>query len=87
MKINPMELLDEVVIEYMDLAYTIKNDMTLAVPVKTQAMLQLAQAINYLIPITQTMKEAEMIQKEQEHIQRLTEAEQAELLKQTQKEE
>lgn len=77
MKINPMELLDEVVIEYMDLAFTIKNDMTLAVPVKTQAMLQLAQAINYLIPITQTMKE-------QEHIQRLTEAEQA---KQTQKEE
>ena len=84
MKINPMELLDEVVIEYMDLAYTIKNDNTLAIPVKTQAMLQLAQAINYLIPITQTMKEAEMIQKEQEHIQRLTEAEQA---KQTQKEE
>ena len=74
MKINPMELLDEVVIEYMDLAYTIKNDNTLAIPVKTQAMLQLAQAINYLIPITQTMKE-------QEHIQRLTEAEQ------TQKEE
>ena len=80
MKINPMELLDEVVIEYMDLAYTIKNDNTLAIPVKTQAMLQLAQAINYLIPITQTMKE-------QEHVQRLTEAEQAELLKQTQKEE
>lgn len=80
MKINPMELLDEVVIEYMDLAYTIKNDNTLAIPIKTQAMLQLAQAINYLIPITQTMKESE-------HIQRLTEAEQAILLKQTQKEE
>ena len=87
MKINPMELLDEVVIEYMDLAYTIKNDNTLAVPVKTQAMLQLAQAINYLVPITQTIKEAEIIQKEQEHVHRLTEAEQVSSLKHTQKEE
>lgn len=48
---DPMEFLPEVVNQYLDYAIKLKSDETLNIPVKTQAMLQMAQAINYLVPL------------------------------------
>jgi hypothetical protein len=48
---DPMEALPMVVLSYLDFATEMRNDKTLALNVRSQAMLQMAQAINYLVPL------------------------------------
>jgi hypothetical protein len=49
-----------VLLEYLDYAMTIKDSNILGDPVKGQIMLQMSQAINYLVPLVQNEKEGEL---------------------------
>lgn len=83
--LDPLGVLEEITLQYMDFAMGVKNDPQLNVQVKAQAMLQMAQALNYLVPMLPSSKEidkapspADLIQKQaememraQEHAQKL----------------
>lgn len=83
--LDPLDVLEEITLQYMDFAMGVKNDPQLNVQVKAQAMLQMAQALNYLVPMLPSSKEidkapspADLIQKQaememraQEHAQKL----------------
>lgn len=80
MAINPEELmmmqqqqasqpftLDQVIQAYMDQALAIKDDKMLNLDKKSQAMLQMAQALASLVPLATNDKEQELALKAQEH--------------------
>lgn len=83
--LDPLGVLEELTLQYMDFAMGVKNDPQLNVQVKAQAMLQMAQALNYLVPMLPSSKRiekepspAELVQKQaememraQEHAQKL----------------
>lgn len=83
--LDPLSVLEEITLQYMDFAMGVKNDPQLNVQVKAQAMLQMAQALNYLVPMLPSskriekepspaeleMKAAEMEMRAQEHAQKL----------------
>lgn len=83
--LDPLGVLEEITLQYMDFAMGVKNDPQLNVQVKAQAMLQMAQALNYLVPMLPSskriekepspaeleMKAAEMEMRAQEHAQKL----------------
>lgn len=83
--LDPLGVLEELTLQYMDFAMGVKNDPQLNVQVKAQAMLQMAQALNYLVPMLPSSKEidkapspaelemkaAEMEMRAQEHAQKL----------------
>lgn len=83
--LDPLGVLEELTLQYMDFAIGVKNDPQLNVQVKAQAMLQMAQALNYLVPMLPSskriekepspaeleMKAAEMEMRAQEHAQKL----------------
>lgn len=83
--LDPLDVLEEITLQYMDFAMGVKNDPQLNVQVKAQAMLQMAQALNYLVPMLPSskriekepspaeleMKAAEMEMRAQEHAQKL----------------
>lgn len=83
--LDPHDMLEEITLQYMDFAMGVKNDPQLNVQVKAQAMLQMAQALNYLVPMLPSskriekepspaeleMKAAEMEMRAQEHAQKL----------------
>jgi hypothetical protein len=71
---DPIEMLPEVVNQYMDYAIGTKNNAELGETEKASIMLQMAQAINYLVPLLKDdaqndlmMKQAELQLKAQEH--------------------
>jgi hypothetical protein len=47
-------MIDQLVVEYIDYATQIKNDQLLGDNVKPQMLLQMAQALSYLVPLSQT---------------------------------
>ena len=83
--LDPHDVLEEITLQYMDFVMSVKNDPQLNVQVKAQAMLQMAQALNYLVPMLPSskriekepspaeleMKAAEMEMRAQEHAQKL----------------
>lgn len=83
--LDPLGVLEEITLQYMDFAMGVKNDPQLNVQVKAQAMLQMAQALNYLVPMLPSskriekepspadlvQKQAEMEMRAQEHAQKL----------------
>lgn len=83
--LDPLGVLEELTLQYMDFAMGVKNDPQLNVQVKAQAMLQMAQALNYLVPMLPSskriekepspaeleMKAAEMEMRMREHEQKL----------------
>lgn len=83
--LDPLDVLEELTLQYMDFAMGVKNDPQLNVQIKAQAMLHMAQALNYLIPMLPSSKEidkapspvdlvqkqAEMEMRVQEHAQKL----------------
>ena len=83
--LDPLGVLEELTLQYMDFAMGVKNDPQLNVQVKAQAMLQMAQALNYLVPMLPSskriekepspadlvQKQAEMEMRAQEHAQKL----------------
>lgn len=83
--LDPHDMLEEITLQYMDFVMGVKNDPQLNVQVKAQAMLQMAQALNYLVPMLPASKEmdkapspADLVQKQaememraQEHAQKL----------------
>jgi hypothetical protein len=71
---DPMEALSHVVLSYMDYTTGIKNNKELAEPVRASIMLQMAQAINYFVPLLRDdsqmemqKMQAELEMKKQEH--------------------
>lgn len=82
---DPLDVLEEITLQYMDFALGTKNNPQLNEQVKSQIMLQMAQALNYLIPMLPASKEidkapspvdlvqkqAEMEMRAQEHAQKL----------------
>jgi hypothetical protein len=75
---QPPELtIDQVIQAYMQNALDIQSQ-NLDVPVKAQAMLQMAQALNYLVPLATNNQQAELEMKAQEHQMNL-QSKQAEL--------
>lgn len=82
---DPLQVLEEITLQYMDFVMGVKNDPQLNVQVKAQAMLQMAQALNYLVPMLPSskriekepspaeleMKAAEMEMRMREHEQKL----------------
>lgn len=71
---EPLDILPEVVNQYMDFAIQIRNDKELNKQVQSKIMLDMAQAMNYLVPLLTNdqqmemqMKQAEMQMKQQEH--------------------
>jgi hypothetical protein len=65
---DPMEALSHVVLSYMDYTTGIKNNKELAEPVRASIMLQMAQAINYFVPLLRDDSQMEM-QKMQAELQ------------------
>lgn len=57
--LDPLDVLEELTLQYMDFAMGVKNDPQLNVQVKAQAMLQMAQALNYLVPMLPSSKRIE----------------------------
>lgn len=49
--LDPLEVLDEVTLQYMDFVFQVKNDQTLDLPVKSRILLELAQSLNYMVPL------------------------------------
>lgn len=65
---NPELLTIEQVIQaYMQNALAVQADQNLNLQVKSQAMLQMAQALSALVPLTTNNAEAELQMKAQEH--------------------
>jgi hypothetical protein len=64
---NPELTIDQVIQAYMENALDVKNDTILNLEKKSQAMLQMAQALNYLVPLATNNQEAELQMKAQEH--------------------
>lgn len=48
---DPVDALPMVILDYLDFATETRQDKALAAPVRSQVMLQIAQAINYLVPL------------------------------------
>lgn len=48
---DPVEALPMVILDYLDFATETRNDKALGAPVRATVMLQIAQAINYLVPL------------------------------------
>jgi hypothetical protein len=48
---DPVDALGTVILDYMDFASEIRKDLSLGAPVRSQIMVQMAQAINYLVPL------------------------------------
>lgn len=83
--LDPLQVLEEITLQYMDFAIGTKNNPQLNEQVKSQIMLQMAQALNYLVPMLPASKEmekspspADLVQKQaememraQEHAQKL----------------
>jgi hypothetical protein len=75
----PQQLtIDQVIQAYMQHALTVQGDQMLNVDKKSQAMLQMAQALSYLVPLATNDSEAELQMKAQEHQMNL-QAKQAEI--------
>lgn len=81
--LDPLGVLEEITLQYMDFAMGVKNDPQLNVQVKAQAMLQMAQALNYLVPMLPSSKRiekepspADLVQKQAEMEMRMREHEQ-----------
>jgi hypothetical protein len=64
---NPELTIDQVIQAYMENALDVKNDTILNLEKKSQAMLQMAQALNYLVPLATNNQESELQMKAQEH--------------------
>lgn len=61
---EPMDILPEMINQYMDYAIQTKNNAQLNEQVKAQIMVQMAQAINYLVPLIPNDQEMQMKQAE-----------------------
>ena len=48
---DPVDALPMIILDYLDFATETRNDKALGAPVRSQVMLQIAQAINYLVPL------------------------------------
>lgn len=59
-----MSALQEMIMQYIDYANGVKNDTTLGHPVKAQIMVQMAQAVNYLVPLIPNDQDMQMKQAE-----------------------
>jgi hypothetical protein len=59
--------IDQVIQAYMQYALTVQGDQILHIDKKSQAMLQMAQALSYLVPLATNDSEAELAMKQQEH--------------------
>lgn len=57
--LDPLDVLEEITLQYMDFVMGVKNDPQLNVHIKAQAMLQMAQALNYLVPMLPSSKQIE----------------------------
>lgn len=65
---NPELLtIDQVIQAYMQHALMVQGDQMLNIDKKSQAMLQMAQALNYLVPLATNDSEAELEMKTREH--------------------
>jgi hypothetical protein len=64
---NPELTIDQVIQAYMQNALEVKDDTILNLEKKSQAMLQMAQALNYLVPLATNNQAAELQMKAQEH--------------------
>ena len=87
-------MLDQLIVEYVQFASETKNSTTLGEPVKAQIMLQMAQALNVLVPLAGSgqdqlvQQQADMQMAQQKHAQDMqiqAERHQAELAKADQK--
>lgn len=73
-----MNPLDQLIMEYIQYTSGIVQNPNLGDNVKPQMLLQMAQALNVLVPLTQNDQQAELEMKSQEH-QMTLQAKQAEL--------
>jgi hypothetical protein len=64
---NPELTIDQVIQAYMQNALEVQGDTILNLEKKSQAMLQMAQALNYLVPLATNNQAAELQMKAQEH--------------------
>jgi hypothetical protein len=58
--LEPQAILSELVLQYMDFAMQIKDDQGLNMATKTQSLVQMAQALNYLVPMIKDGEEQQM---------------------------
>jgi hypothetical protein len=63
---DPREMLSEVANQYMDFAIEVKNNESLDIPLRAQIMVQMSQALNYMIPLLKDDGQADMMMKQQE---------------------
>jgi hypothetical protein len=64
---NPELTIDQVIQAYMEHALAVKESTMLNLDKQSQAMLQMAQALNYLVPLATNNQAAELQMKAQEH--------------------
>jgi len=85
MQIDPMELLPELIVDYIDYAVKVKEDGTIGHPVKSKTLSEMATAISTLVSLLQNdgqAQQAELMMKAQQHalqLQQQQEKHQAEM--------